>query len=359
MAKIILVAGARPNFMKVAPVMGALATYPRLETILLHTGQHYDAKMSQVFFEALGLSAPDIHLGVGSGTQASQTAKVMVEFEKVLAEERPDIVVVVGDVNSTLGCSVVAAKAGVPVAHIEAGLRSFDRSMPEEINRLVTDSLSEVLFTTSADADANLLREGHAASSIHFVGNTMIDTLLKHRSTALASPAYKKMGLEEGEYILATLHRPANVDDPENFRAVLEALAEAPLPVVFPVHPRTRKVSEEAGLNELLERFVCVPPQGYLEFLSIQAGAKLVLTDSGGVQEETTVLGVPCLTFRDNTERPVTVTHGTNRLIGTDPYRISEEIELTLKSPPDFKEAPTLWDGRASKRIAAALDDIL
>jgi UDP-N-acetylglucosamine 2-epimerase (non-hydrolysing) len=351
-----LVAGARPNFMKVAPVTRALEAYPRFDVKLVHTGQHYDEALSATFFEELELPLPDLYLGVGSGTQATQTAKVMVAFEEVVERERPDLVIVVGDVNSTLACGLVAAKGAVPLAHVEAGLRSFDRTMPEEINRIVTDSLSEVLFTTSTDADENLLREGHPPEHIFFVGNTMIDTLLHHKAAATATTVLEERFLEPNGYVLATLHRPANVDDPEWLRAILLALAEAPLPVVFPVHPRTYNIAEQYGLKGLLDAAGAIPPQGYLDFINLQLHASVVLTDSGGVQEEATALGVPCLTFRENTERPVTISHGTNRLIGTNPSDINPEIERVLESPPSAKANPPLWDGRAGERIAGVLD---
>lgn len=356
MAKVVLVAGARPNFMKVAPILQALGAYTKFETRLVHTGQHYDDTMSKVFFEELKLPRPDIYLGVGSGTQADQTAKVMIAFEEVVRRERPDLVVVVGDINSTLACSVVAAKGVVPLAHVEAGLRSFDRAMPEEVNRLLTDAVSEVLFTTSADADENLLREGHPEERIHLVGNTMIDTLLEHRAAAERLATHEKLDLQSGGYLLATLHRPSNVDAPQKLRAILEALVEVPLPVIFPVHPRTEGAARDAGMSDLLERVGATRPLGYLDFLSLQMHAAVVLTDSGGVQEETTALGIPCLTFRKNTERPVTISQGTNRLIGADPTRILPEVERTLKDPPGVEEGPPMWDGRAGERIAAALD---
>ena len=356
MTGVLLVAGARPNFMKVAPVIRALKRYPKLQVNLVHTGQHYDPALSGVFFKELGIPEPDLYLNVGPGTQATQTAKVMVAFETALEREAPDLVVLVGDVNSTLGCAVVAAKAGVPVAHVEAGLRSFDRTMPEEVNRVVTDSLSEVFFTTSADADENLIREGHEPGNIHLVGNTMIDTLLLHKPAAANGAVLRERSLEPGGYVLVTLHRPANVDDPSRLRSLLLALAEVPMPVIFPVHPRTRHVAEKAGMENLLEAAGATEPLGYLEFLSLQLHAALVLTDSGGVQEETTALKVPCLTFRENTERPVTITRGTNRLIGTEPNNILLQIQKTLQSPEPAGDGPPLWDGRAGERIAAVLD---
>jgi UDP-N-acetylglucosamine 2-epimerase (non-hydrolysing) len=355
MVKILIVAGARPNFMKIASLVRALEPYSRFEVKLMHTGQHYDEAMSMVFFEELGLPRPNLYLGVGSGTQATQTAKIMVACEGVIEEEAPDLMVVVGDVNSALGCSIVAAKAGTTVAHVEAGLRSFDRTMPEEINRIVTDSLSEIFFTTSADADENLLREGHKSEQIHLVGNTMIDTLLQHKAAAVALSLEQESMNADG-YILVTLHRPSNVDDPERLRAILLALADLPLPVIFPVHPRTRHVAEQTGLDGLLSPAGAIAPVGYLQFLHLQIHAAVVLTDSGGVQEETTALGVPCLTFRENTERPITITHGTNRLIGTNPARILPEIEEMLHNTPIVGEGPPLWDGRAGERIAEVLN---
>ena len=356
MIRVLLVAGARPNFMKVAPVLRALEAYPRFETKLVHAGQHYDDAMSGVFFDELDLPRPDLYLGAGSGTQAAQTAKIMVAFEEVVERERPNLVVVVGDVNSTLACSLVAAKATVPLAHVEAGLRSFDRSMPEEINRIVTDSLSQALFTASRDADENLLCEGHSHKNVHLVGNTMIDTLRTHEPAARERAIRVELGLAPGGYILVTLHRPANVDDPEKLRDILAALAQAPLPVVFPVHPRTRNAARSAGLGDLLERAGATRPLGYFDFLNLQMGAAVVLTDSGGVQEETTALGVVCLTLRDNTERPVTIDMGTNRLIGSKPARILPELERALEDPPLPRKGPLMWDGCAGERIAAVLD---
>lgn len=357
--RVVLVAGARPNFMKAAPVLRALHDDPRFEPILVHTGQHYDAAMSDAFFADLEMPTPDVHLAVGSGSHAEQTGRVMVEFERWLTAAGADCVAVIGDVNSTLGCAVVAAKQGLPVAHVEAGLRSFDRSMPEEINRIVADALSTILLTTSADADEHLLREGHAPDEVHFVGNTMIDSLERYRPAAADPAEISALGLEPGSYLLVTLHRPANVDDPARLRRTLEALGSLELPVVFPMHPRTRRVAEDAGLTPLLEGIRVLPPAGYLAFLRLQTHARLVLTDSGGIQEETTVLGVPCLTFRDNTERPVTITHGTNRLIGTDPERIVREVRITLDAGPPPRLVPPLWDGRASERIVDVLAERL
>ncbi len=345
--------------MKAAPIMRVLHGHDRFATTLVHTGQHYDAAMSDAFFRDLEMPEPDVFLGVGAGTHAEQTGRVMVEFERYLAEAPPDVVMVIGDVNSTLGCAVVAAKAGVTVGHVEAGLRSFDRSMPEEINRIVADSLSSILFTTSEDANEHLLAEGHQPEQIHFVGNTMIDTLERYRQQAADPAPLVAAGIEPATYLLVTLHRPANVDDPDRLAATLRALGSLDLPVVLPLHPRTRAVAERAGLGELLAELHAMPPVGYLEFLRLQMHARVVLTDSGGIQEETTVLGVPCLTFRDNTERPITLSEGTNRLIGTDPSRIGPEVRSVLESPPDAQRIPPLWDGHAAERIVGVLERVV
>jgi UDP-N-acetylglucosamine 2-epimerase (non-hydrolysing) len=316
--------------------------------------------MSRIFFEDLKIPEPDFFLGVGSGSHAEQTAKVMVEFEKVLEKEPPDLVVVVGDVNSTLACALVAAKLLVPVAHVEAGLRSFDRTMPEEINRILTDHLSEYLFTTSADADANLLREGIPAAKIHLAGNVMIDTLRKTEPLARTRNAAGLLGLMRGGYAVLTLHRPSNVDDPEAFALILDGLEEiqARLPIVFPIHPRSRKRITELGLDRRIERLgqlkLCAP-LGYLTFLSLMLDARFVMTDSGGIQEETTALGIPCLTLRSNTERPVTVEVGTNIIVGTRPERIVAEAMRLLDGNQRRGSTPPLWDGRAAERIVAIL----
>ena len=359
MTRLSLVAGARPNFMKLAPVLRVLRERGRFDVELVHTGQHYDQAMSDAFFADLSMPAPDAFLGVGSGTHAEQTARIMTTFEAHIGAHRPDLVVVFGDVNSTLGCSVVAAKAGVRVAHVEAGLRSGDRSMPEEINRIVTDALAEICFTTSADADANLLREGHARDEIHLVGNTMIDTLEEHRARVADRGPLANLGIPDAAYLLVTLHRPSNVDDFGRLSRILNALAGLPLPVVFPIHPRTLAAAERGGLRDALDRLRVIPPTGYLDFLRLQTHAHLVLTDSGGVQEESTVLGVRCLTLRDNTERPVTINHGTNRLIGSDPDRIVPEVRSALAAGPTPQRRPPLWDGHASERIADVLERIL
>ncbi len=353
--KILHVVGARPNFMKIAPVMEALARRPGVVQRLVHTGQHYDEKMAGVFFTQLGLPRPDRDLEVGSGTQAEQTAAVMVRFEKVLEEERPDLVVVVGDVNSTLAATLVAAKAGVPVAHVEAGLRSFDLSMPEEINRMVTDRLASVLLTPSRDGDENLLREGVPRERIHFVGNVMIDTLLRHRPEAPWTDVAASLGLSDRGYAVLTLHRPANVDEPRSLRTIFERLSPvaSDVPIVFPVHPRTAKRIRDHGLAPEAGRLRLVDPLGYLEFLALMDHASVVLTDSGGIQEETTVLGVPCFTLRDNTERPVTISEGTNVLVGADARDL--ERSYRARGSRGAARVPELWDGRAGERIADVL----
>jgi len=346
------VAGARPNFMKVAPVVRALEDRG-VRVTLVHTGQHYDPVMSDVFFAELGLRAPDVHLGVGSGSHATQTGQVMMALEPVVGDLVPDVVVVVGDVNSTMAAALVAAKAGVRVAHVEAGLRSGDWSMPEEINRVVTDRVSDVLLAPSPDAVANLRAEGIAAERIHLVGNVMVDTLLAHLDRALAGDPFARLGVQPGGYGLVTLHRPANVDDPVVLGGILDALGRlaAELPLLFPVHPRTRRLLDQLGLPPGIWT---TGPLGYLDFVALEARARLVLTDSGGVQEETTVLGVPCLTLRDNTERPITLTEGTNALVGRDPDRILAEGRRVLRRGVEPRR-PALWDGHAAERIAAVL----
>lgn len=373
--KILHVAGARPNFMKVAPVMRALGERGA-DNVLIHTGQHYDPAMSDAFFEDLDLPKPDVHLEVGSGSHAVQTARVMERIEPVLQEHRPDLTVVVGDVNSTLAAALTAVKLHLPVAHVEAGLRSFDRTMPEETNRILTDQISDLLFTTSPEAEANLAREGIAAEKVHFVGNPMIDSLLRHLERARgASDALDRFGLEPRGYVLVTLHRPSSVDDPDVLRGMLHALDDVAerLPVLFPVHPRTLAAMRAAGLDRsaragsdtavgagagshaAAKGVRCVEPLGYLDFLRLMSDARLVVTDSGGIQEETTVLGVPCLTARWNTERPITIEMGTNRLVGTDPDAIRAEALRALDAPVPEPRRPPLWDGRAGERIAEAI----
>lgn len=351
------VVGARPNFMKIAPVVDALKAVG-IPQYLVHTGQHYDEKMSQLFFDQLGIPAPDLNLEVGSGSQAVQTAEVLRRFEPVAMEMKPDLIVVVGDVNSTMACALVAAKLGIRVAHIEAGLRSLDRSMPEEINRVVTDAISDILFVTEPSGLQNLQAEGIASDKIHFVGNVMIDTLLRHREAAAKSDIRFRLGIHRATgYVLVTLHRPSNVDDPAKLSGILRALAElaCETPVVFPIHPRTRKNAIEAGLGPELNRLVTIDPLGYLEFLNLMSNAGAVITDSGGVQEETTVLGVPCITVRENTERPVTVSFGTNQLVGTDPAAVLRAVRGALHGPRPECRLPAMWDGQAASRIAGVI----
>lgn len=359
MKRILLVAGARPNFMKIAPIVRRLADCPGVfDSKLVHTGQHYSANMSQIFFDELDLPKPDVNLEVGSGSHAVQTAQIMERFEPILLDFQPHWVVVPGDVNSTLACTLVASKLGFRVAHVEAGLRSFDRSMPEEINRLVTDQLADLLFTPSRDGDENLRREGVPEEKIRFVGNVMIDTLvcLLPKAEERWPSLRERFGLDR--YLLATLHRPSNVDDPATLSEILSALGEIAreIPVLFPVHPRTRSRIKESGLFSLSSRnLLLLEPMGYLDFLSLEAHASLVLTDSGGVQEETTYLGVPCLTARPNTERPITVSQGTNRLVKSVKAELVpaalEALKEGRRSGEEGPRALEYWDGRASDRI--------
>lgn len=337
--------------MKIAPVLHAL-TEAGLTAQLVHTGQHYDSSMNDCFFQDLGIPRPDYYLEVGSASHAVQTAEVMRRFEPVVDEVKPAAVLVVGDVNSTVACALVAAKKNIPVIHVEAGLRSFDRAMPEEINRVLTDQLSALLFTTEHSALDNLTKEGIAIDKVHFVGNVMIDTL--HRNLARAVPASQTDTGLRGEYAVLTLHRPSNVDDPEVLKNLLTAIAEiaSDIPVVFPLHPRTRGRIEAFGLDGLLKTISVLPPVGYLEMLGLMKEAKLVMTDSGGVQEETTALGVPCLTLRENTERPITITEGTNTLIGTDTDRLKAVVKEILQGGGKGGRIPEFWDGRAAQRIA-------
>ena len=358
--KVLSVVGARPNFMKVAPIVAQMRMHPDLfASPIVHTGQHYDDKLSKVFFDDLGMPAPDVNLNVGSGSHAQQTAAVMAAFEPVLIDSRAALVLVVGDVNSTIACALVAVKLGVKVAHVEAGLRSFDRTMPEEINRILTDQISDLLFTTEPSAEYNLRAEGIAADKIHFVGNVMIDTLLAHRERAVALRTPESLGLVRGHYAVLTLHRPSNVDDPATFEQLIDALAAIAeeTPIVFPVHPRTRgRVEQSASAARLVKRgrLQLLDPLGYLEFVALLDGSKVTLTDSGGIQEETTILGVPCLTLRENTERPVTITHGTNAIVGTDPTRIMDAWSRVKTEKPSATRPP-LWDGRTAERIVETL----
>lgn len=365
---ILCVVGARPNFMKMAAILPALRGLSTpLETRLIHTGQHYDTAMKETFFRQLGIPEPDMDLGVGSGTHAVQTATIMSRFEPVMDTEPPLAVLVVGDVNSTIACALVAAKKGVPVIHVEAGLRSRDRSMPEEINRILTDQLSHYLFTTERSAHDNLLAEGIGEERIFFVGNVMIDTLFRLLPQAppltevfRANPCDTNISLTTGmDYGLVTLHRPANVDDPQTLTMLMRCLAEQSkkLPLVFPVHPRTRKRMNDVGLASLLGQsaIIFLPPVSYLEMLSLMKSAKVILTDSGGVQEESTALGCPCLTLRDNTERPITVSEGTNTIVGRDPERIAHELDEILARGGKAGRIPEFWDGHAAQRIAEQL----
>lgn len=359
--QVLHVVAARPNFMKVAPIVHAMAARPdRFRQVIVHTGQHYDAAMSQIFFDDIGLPRPDFELNIGSGTHAEQTARTMLAFEPVLVARKPDLVLVAGDVNATLASALVACKLGIRIAHVEAGLRSHDRSMPEEINRILTDQIADLLFTTDRGAGANLQREGVDPAKIHFVGNVMIDSLLRHRQAALGLAMPERLGLGSEPYVLVTLHRPSNVDEPEVLAGIIEALfrIQERVSVLFPIHPRTRKRLTERGLVEraaAMPRLRLLEPLGYLEFLGLTAGATLVLTDSGGVQEETTILNVPCLTARPNTERPITVSEGTNELVSSAPDDLVAAVLRLLDGPRKVGRQPELWDGHAAERIVAVL----
>jgi UDP-N-acetylglucosamine 2-epimerase (non-hydrolysing) len=358
--RVMSIVGARPNFMKIAPIVAQLKNAPDVfSSVLVHTGQHYDEKLSKVFFDELGLPHPDFNLNVGSGSHAQQTAAIMAAFEPVLLQNPPDVLIVVGDVNSTIACALVASKLGVAVAHVEAGLRSFDRSMPEEINRLLTDQISDYLFTSEPGAAENLQREGVEAGKIHFVGNVMIDTLLAHRAAARELNVPARFDVAPNHYGLLTLHRPSNVDDPVTFERVIEAVGilSREMPIIFPVHPRTRPMlAQSAAASALVADGSLRPvdPLGYVDFLGLMEGSRVVLTDSGGIQEETTILGVPCLTLRENTERPVTVTHGTNQIVGTDPGRVFDAWHRA-KTDVTERGVPPLWDGQAARRIVDVL----
>lgn len=375
--KIMSIVGARPNMMKVAPLLAELRRHDDLEPVLVHTGQHYDYSMSQVFFDQLGVPPPDYNLDVGSGPHYTQTAEIMRKFGDLVQQDRPDMVLVAGDVNSTIACALVAAKERIPIAHVEAGLRSFDRSMPEEINRILTDALSDLLFTTEESANQNLANEGVAPDKIFFVGNLMIDSLVRALKITRPSSLRSELGLRTKPYVVLTLHRPSNVDKGAELKRTLEAIAEIAqhIPVVFPAHPRTAHNIEAAGLSEVRvwkggllpgPGLWMMPPASYLDFLDLIQHAVMVITDSGGVQEETTFLGVPCLTYRENTERPVTVSMGTNRVVGCDPQRLLLSARETLENANHSANhsqdrsapiRPPLWDGRAAPRIVSILKE--
>lgn len=358
--KIALIAGARPNFMKIAPLHAELVARDGWEPLIVHTGQHYDARLSELFFEQLGLPEPVVNFGVGSSSHARQTADVLVAFEQWCETQQPGLVVVVGDVNSTLAATLVAAKAGIPLAHVEAGLRSFDRSMPEEVNRIVVDALADLLFVSERSGMTNLANEGVAKERVHFVGNVMIDTLLRHREAAARSDVLRAHGLEGGTHVVVTLHRPSNVDRAESLAALLDCVVAiaADAPVVLPLHPRTRARIEAFGLQDRLHAagLHACEPLAYLDFLQLMATARAVITDSGGIQEETTVLGVRCFTVRDNTERPATVEEGTNRLVGSDPTALLAAWREERGSGSVSGRVPEGWDGRAAHRIVDALE---
>ena len=356
--RVLAVVGARPNFVKIAPILAELAEYPYVSTTLVHTGQHYDAQMSDAFFANLEIPRPDVNLKVQSSGAVTQIADIMTRLEPVLDRARPDVVVVVGDVNSTVAAALTAVKLGRPVAHVEAGLRSFDRSMPEEVNRVLTDAVSDLLFTTEPAANDNLAREGVSGDKVHFVGNVMIDTLFRYRERARESDVLPRLRLEARGYAALTLHRPSNVDDEGTLGMLLSAVAriQGEIPVVFPVHPRTRRRLEAlTGVLPPMSGLRVVDPLPYLDFLELMANARCVLTDSGGIQEETTALGIPCLTLRHNTERPITVTRGTNRVVGTEPEAIYESWREIADGKWPGGELPELWDGKAAARVVRAL----
>ena len=355
-----LVAGARPNFMKLAPVVRAILSEGKVRPRIIHTGQHYDPSMNRVFFEELGIPDPDVHLEVGSGSHGAQTARILERYESHLIQHPPDATVVFGDVNSTVACALAATKLRVPVVHVEAGLRSFDRTMPEEINRVLTDAIADLLLVSEPSGIANLKREGIEEAKIQMVGNVMIDTLVRELPKAKLLQTKEKLDLKAGSYALVTMHRPSNVDDPEILERLLILLREfsGQLPVIFPVHPRTRKSAEQANLSDLLTgngTFKAIDPIPYLDNLCLMAHARMVLTDSGGMQEETTFLKIPCLTLRENTERPITVEKGTSRLVGNDTDKIREGFEDIMADKWPIGEDIPLWDGRASERVADAI----
>ena len=358
--KALCVVGARPNYMKIAPILRCMEGNPAFQPTLVHTGQHYDASMYDVFFHDLNLPRPDIWMGVGSGSHAEQTARVMLGFEPVLLEYRPDVVIVVGDVNSTLACTLVAVKLGVPVAHVEAGLRSFDRTMPEEINRLCTDALADLLFTPSEDGDANLLREGIPPDRIHRVGNVMVNSLLAALPLARSRSTVGDLGLDPKSYALMTLHRPSNVDSRQDLERLTDLVLRVTdmLPMVLPMHPRTAGNLRKLGLLDTWQQaphLHVLEPQGYLDFLALMDGALCLLTDSGGIQEETTILNIPCLTLRSNTERPITVEMGTNTLVGDDMEAIVSHLDTIMARGGKRGTIPPLWDGHVAERIVEVL----
>ena len=360
--KVLNIVGARPNFMKIAPIHRLMQASKKIDPVLLHTGQHYDQKMSKVFFDDLEMPEPQIYLGIGSGSHAEQTGKIMMELEQVMIDLQPDLILVVGDVNSTLAASLVASKLHIPVAHVEAGLRSFDRTMPEEINRIVTDSIADMLFVTEKSGEQNLLAEGVSKDKIHFVGNVMIDSLLHFQEKARNSKILEQLNLECRSYALVTLHRPSNVDSPDSMSKILKAFEqiEKKIKIVFPIHPRTKKMIEQLELGERIssnQNFIMVDPLGYLDFLHLMESAAFLLTDSGGIQEETTVLGIPCITMRENTERPVTVDLGTNVIVGMDTEKIISESFKVLSGTFKKGQIPPLWDGNAAGRIVDLILD--
>ncbi len=363
MKRVLNVVGARPNFMKIAPIQRRMQQFPDdFQPILIHTGQHYDERMSKLFFEDLQLPQPDVYLGVGSASHAVQTANIMIRFEEICLKQNPDLIIVVGDVNSTIACSLVATKLHIPVAHIEAGLRSFDRNMPEEINRLLTDAISSYLFTTEESGTNNLLKEGVDSSKIHFVGNVMIDSLQYFSDIARQSAILQELNLTPQNYALVTLHRPSNVDDPDNFERILDAFEkiQEDIPIIFPIHPRTEKNIRSFGFEErigAMKNLRLIAPAGYLDFMRLLRKCKFVMTDSGGIQEETTFLGIPCLTLRETTERPVTVDIGTNEIVGTNTGKIVRSAGKVLSGEWKKGAIPELWDGRAAERIVEVLSN--
>jgi len=362
--KIACVVGARPNFMKIAPILVAMKDYPKMEPILIHTGQHYDYEMSQVFFDELEIPKPDVYLCVGSGSHAVQTAKIMIGFEETINQYKPDAILVVGDVNSTLACALVVAKLCIPIIHVEAGIRSFDRTMPEEINRILTDVISDFLLTPTEDANENLRKEGIAEDKTHLVGDVMVDTLMKYKEKASSNEILQELGLVKGSYTLMTLHRPSNVDIKENLVGILNGLEEIQhsIKIVLSIHPRTKVKIEEFDLEEKLsgmKNMVITEPLGYIKFMGLMIKAKFVLTDSGGMQTEATVLNIPCLTMRENTERPETIRNGTNILVGNNTSLIIEECQKILDGKGKSGSYPSIWDGHTAERIVMTINSNL